>query len=207
MSVKGVWAMSRTLQKWCDNRCYKLNKDKGLLWADSWETVWETHGSKLLSAVTGGNATSPQLTSPASVNERLWSVAVWRHNVQNNYPSSFLCFFCVFFFLPPSWWVYASFKDLGCIYPAELTTEWIRGGAVPLLFVSFGPVSLRQVWVGVPQCSPLHSPLLQPPHPTLRSADEIWPEELQGLLMWGGSGSGERRKVSRLLFEQIQWHL
>lgn len=70
MSVKGVWAMSRTLQKWRDNRCYKLHKDRGLLWADSWETVWETLGSKLLSAVTGGNATSPQLTSPASVNER-----------------------------------------------------------------------------------------------------------------------------------------
>lgn len=67
----------------------------------------------------------------------------------------------------------------------ELTTQWVWGGAVPLLSVSLLPVSPQRVQVsGILQCPSLHGPPLQPPNATLGSADEIGPEELQGLLMW-----------------------
>lgn len=67
----------------------------------------------------------------------------------------------------------------------KLTTQRVWGGTVPLLFVSFLLASPQRVRVpGVPLGSPFHSPLLQPPHATLGSADEIRPEELQGLLIW-----------------------
>lgn len=68
---------------------------------------------------------------------------------------------------------------------ATLTAKWIWCCAVPLLFAAVLPVPLHQVWLGVPQRSPSHGPLLQLHHATLRSADEIWPEELQSFLKWG----------------------
>lgn len=67
-------------------------------------------------------------------------------------------------------------------YSSVLTTKWIWCGAVPLLFASIFPEALHQVWIGALQGSPSPCPLLQPPHPTLGSADEVWPEELQSLL-------------------------
>lgn len=86
-----------------------------------------------------------------------------------NYPPSRDKFY-VSFETPPAW---------------KLTTQRVWGGAVPLLFVSFLLASPQRVRVpGIPLCSPFHGPLLQPPHATLGSADEIRPEELQGLLMW-----------------------
>lgn len=65
------------------------------------------------------------------------------------------------------------------------TTKRIWCGTVPLLFVLILSDALHHARIGVLQGSPSHSPLLQPPHPTLRSADEVWPEELQSLLGWG----------------------
>lgn len=87
---------------------------------------------------------------------------------------------------------------------SALTTKWIRCGAVPLLFALILPKALHQVWIGVQQRSPSHSPLLQPPDPTLRSADEVWPEELQSLLGWGKGYTV--RTVSCLLMGQIQYN-
>lgn len=79
-------------------------------------------------------------------------------------------------------WCNCDFPGFRQSYSAALTAKWIRCGAVPLLFESILPEALHQVWIGVLQLSPPQSPLFQPPHPTLRSADEIWPEELQSLL-------------------------
>lgn len=81
-------------------------------------------------------------------------------------------------------WVSAAFPRSSQSYLAALTTKWIRCCAVPLLFISILPEALHQVWIGVLQRSPSHGPLLQPPHPILRPADEVWPEELQSLLRW-----------------------
>lgn len=74
---------------------------------------------------------------------------------------------------------------MGTLASAELTTKWIRCGAVALLFALILPEALHQVGIGVLQHSPSPCPLFQPPHPTLRSADEVWPKELQSLLGWG----------------------
>ena len=87
-----------------------------------------------------------------------------------------------------------------CFSTAELTAKWIWCGAVPLLSASILPEALHQVWIGVLQRPPPPGPLLQPPHPALRSADEVWPEELQSLLGWGGRGINT---VSSLLGRRI----
>lgn len=71
-------------------------------------------------------------------------------------------------------------------YSAVLATKWIWCSAVPLLFASIFPEAFHQVWIGALQGSPSPCPLLQPPHPTLGSADEVWPEERQSLLGWRG---------------------
>lgn len=71
-------------------------------------------------------------------------------------------------------------------YSAVLTAKWIWCGAVPLLPDTIFPKALHQVWIGVLQWFPYPSPLLQPPQSTLRSADEVWSEELQSLLGLGG---------------------
>ena len=87
-----------------------------------------------------------------------------------------------------------------CFSTAELTAKWVWCGAVPLLSASILPEALHQVWIGVLQSPPPPGPLLQPPHPALRSADEVWPEELQSLLGWGGRGINT---VSSLLGRRI----
>lgn len=74
----------------------------------------------------------------------------------------------------------------GCIQEicsgTDLTTKWVRCGAVPLLFASILPEAVHQVWVGAVQRSPSPGPLLQPLHPALGATDEVRSEELQSFL-------------------------